>query len=176
MLFWITIVVAGVWFTWVLRQMPLTWRTRKLITVWSATAGAGAAVVVAVAFAFAGAPIGLSVLTGLPVGGLVLAFSITQTYRRLDFLRSTVTQRWAGLWFLFWVVVAGPGFMVRSVVELDNVSETALQLMVMATGFAGYAFGGILATLDHLEGGAQDPRLHVLTPPPGERRGGGASG
>ena len=175
MLFWITIVVVGIWFTWVLRQMPLTWRTGKLITVWSATAGAGTAAVVAVAFAFAGAPIGLSVLTGLPMGGLVLAFSITLTYRKFDFLRSTVTQRWAGLWLLVWVVMAGPGFMVRSVVELDNVSETALQLLVMATGFAAYAFGGIMATLDHLEGDAQDPRLHVLTPPR-ERRGGGASG
>ena len=153
--------------------MPLTWRTGKLITIWSATAGAGTAVVVAVAFAFAGAPLGLSVLTGLPVGGLVLAFSITLTYRRFDFLRSTVIQRWAGLWFLVWVVMAGPGFMVRSVVELDNVSEMALQLLVMATGFASYAFGGIMATLDHLEGDAQDPRLHVITPPPRERRGTG---
>ena len=92
MLFWITIVVVGVWFTWVLWQMPLTWRTGKLITVWSATAGAGTAVVVAVAFAFAGAPIGLSVLTGLPVGGLVLAFSITLTDRRLDFPRDSHTK------------------------------------------------------------------------------------
>ena len=84
----------------------------------------------------------------------------------------TVTRRRAGLWLLAWVVMAGPGFLVGSVVDLDRVTGMALQLLVLSTGFAAYAFGGIMARLDHLdgEGAADDPRLHVLTPSPRERR------
>lgn len=42
--------------------------------------------------------------------------------------------------------MAGPGFLVASVVDLDRASAFALQVLVLSTGFAAYAFGGIMAT------------------------------
>ena len=172
MLFWITLLVAAVWLVWVFRQMPLTWWPAKLITVRSAAVGAGTAVVAAGALAFAGASPALSVLAGLPAGGFALAVTITMGDSRLDFMGPTVTRRRAGLYLLAWVVMAGPGFLVASVVDLDRASAIALQLLVLSTGFAAYAFGGIMATLEHLdgEGAAEDPRLHVVTPSSRERR------
>ena len=170
--FWLTLLVVAVWLVWVFRQVPLTrWPTR-VITVRSATVGAGTAVVTAGALAFIGVPPGLSVLAGLPAGGLALAMAITMGDSRFDFMRPTVTRRRAGLWLLIWVVMAGPGFLVGSVVDLDRISAMALQVLVLSTGFAAYAFGGIMATLEHRdgEGSAEDPRLHVLTPSPRERR------
>lgn len=172
MLFWIALLVVAVWLVWVFRQMPLTWWPAKLITARSAAVGAGTAVVVAGALASVGVSPGLSALAGLPAGGLALAVSITMGDSRFDFGGPTATRRRAGLWLLAWVVMAGPGFLVRSVVDLDGASAAALQLLVLSTGFAAYAFGGIMATLEHLdrEDAAEDPRLHVVTPSPRERR------
>lgn len=172
MLLWLTLLVVAVWLVWVFRQVPLTWWPTKVITVRSAAVGAGTAVVAAGALAFLGVPPGLSVLAGLPAGGLALAMAITMGDSRFDFMGPTVTRRRAGLWLLIWVVMAGPGFLVGSVVDLDRISAMALQVLVLSTGFAAYAFGGIMATLEHLdgEGAAEDPRLHVLTPSPRERR------
>ena len=172
MLFWIVLLVVAVWLVWVFRQMPLTWWPMTPITVRSAAIGAGTAVVAAGALAFLGVPPGLSALAGLPAGGLALAVAITMGDSRFDFMGPTVTRRRAGLWLLIWIVMAGPGFLVGSVVDLDRISAMALQVLVLSTGFAAYAFGGIMATMEHLdgEGAADDPRLHVLTPSPRDRR------
>ena len=172
MLFWIVLLVVAVWLVWVFRQMPVTWGPTKVITVRSAAVGAGTAVLSAGALAFIGVPPGLSLLAALPAGGLALAACITMGDSRFDFMGPTVARRRAGLYLLAWVIMAGPGFLVGSVVALDRVSAMALQVLVLSTGFAAYAFGGIMATLDHLdgEGAAEDPRLHVLTPSPRERR------
>ena len=133
MLFWIALLVGAVWLVWAFRQTPLTWWPMKPITVRSAAVGAGTAVVAAGTFAFMGVPLGLSVLAGLPTGGCALALAITMGDRRFDFMGPTVTRRRGGLWLLIWVVMAGPGFLVRSVVDLDGVSAMALQVPVLST-------------------------------------------
>ena len=55
--------------------------------------------------------------------------------------------------------------------QLSRADEAALTLLFGLTGFAAYTLGAITATLDHLDGDdAADPRLHQVTPRPGERR------
>ena len=66
-----------------------------------------------------------------------------------------------------------PMLFVHQYIELRPADEVAVSLLFMLSGFASCTLGGIMATLAYLDrdAAAADPRLHRLTPPPGERRG-----
>ena len=74
---------------------------------------------------------------------------------------------------LFASVVVAPMIFVENVIgnELSKANGASLSLLFMLTAFAAYNLGGVLATLDHLDGDdssddSADPRLHRVTPPP----------
>lgn len=53
---------------------------------------------------------------------------------------------------------------------LRREDRLALSLLFGFTGFASYAFGAVMATLNRLDGDdAADPRLRRVVPPPDER-------
>ena len=66
-----------------------------------------------------------------------------------------------------------PTVFVHHYIELRPADEVAVSSLFVLTGFASCILGGIMATLAYLDrdAAAADPRLHRLTPPPGERRG-----
>ena len=143
----------------------------RVFTKRSAGIGVGTGALVAAAFGqLAGASWGLAVMNGLAAGALALAVSIVLRDGRFDFMN---TRRRVGVWLLSWIVIATPWFFVDDIVELQlsRADEAALTLLFGLTGFAAYTLGAITATLDHLDGDdAADPRLHQVTPRPGERR------
>ena len=115
---------------------------------------------------------GLAILTGLSTGALALAVSIGMRDGRFDCVGARTTQRWFGVWLLAWTVMFAPASMVGDFfeVELNRGDDLVLKLLLLSTGMAAYAFGGIMATLNHLDGDdTADPRLHRVTPPPSER-------
>ena len=68
-----------------------------------------------------------------------------------------------------YTVVSAPAFFVRPFIdELDLASQFALSTLLLVTGLAGFVYGDIVATLDHLDGDA-DAAGRRVTPPPGER-------
>ena len=77
-------------------------------------------------------------------------------------------------WMLAWIVIVAPASLVENFVlpnpdSPDN--EFALKVPLLTSGLAAYALGGIMATLNHLDGDASaNPRLHRVTPPPSDRR------
>ena len=116
---------------------------------------------------------GLAILTGLSAGALALAVSVGMRDGRFDVIGASTTQRRLGIWVLAWTVMSAPGFLVGNFfeVELNREDDLVLKLLLLSTGMAAYAFGGIMGTLNHLDGDDRtDPRLHRVTPPPGERR------
>ena len=138
---------------------------------------------------FVGASWGLAILAGLPAGALALAGSISLRNGKFDlgsghqrrpgslrnkkFHLGSGHQRRPGVWLLAWLVMSSPAFLVGIVIEteLSPVNEFALKVLMLATGMAAYALGGVMATLDHLDGDDEiDPRLHRVTPPPDENR------
>lgn len=119
-----------------------------------------------------GASRGLAILNGLAAGALALAASLSLRDGRFAFMSAQASQRRLGVWVLAWVAMTSPMFFVRSAIGnefSDRADLLAISLLFGFTGFASYAFGGIMATLEHLDGDdAADPRLHRMTPPPGE--------
>ena len=118
---------------------------------------------------FVGASWGLAILAGLPAGALALAGSII--VRNGNFDLGAGYQRRPGVWLLAWLVMLSPTFGIVIETELSPVNEFAFKVLILATGMAAYALGGVMATLDHLDGDDEiDPRLHRVTPPPDENR------
>ena len=115
---------------------------------------------------------GLAILTGLSAGALAFAVSICMRDGRFDNLGAATTRRRRGVWVLAWIVMSVPAFLVGDFFEirLNRDDDLVLKVLLLSTGLAAYALGGIMATLDHLEGNdTADPRLHRVTPPPSER-------
>lgn len=54
-------------------------------------------------------------------------------------------------------------------VELSRGDDLVFKRLLLSNGMAAYALGGIMATLNHLDDDTVDPRLHRVTPRPGER-------
>ena len=83
-------------------------------------------------------------------------------------------RRRPGVWALAWIVMMGPMFFVdiATGIEFQKLHQAsfAVKSLFGLTGFAAYALGGIMATLNQLDGDDTDPRLHRVTPPPGEQR------
>ena len=120
---------------------------------------------------FVGASWGLAILAGLPAGALALAGSII--LRNGNFDLGSGYQRRPGVWLLAWLVMSLPASLVGIVIEteLSPVNEFTFKVLMLATGMAVYALGGVMATLNHLDGDDEiDPRLHRVTPPPDENR------
>ena len=118
---------------------------------------------------FVGASWGLAILAGLPAGALALAGSII--VRNGNFDLGAGYQRRPGVWLLAWLVMLSPTFGIVIETELSPVNEFAFKVLILATGMAAYALGGVMATLNHLDGDDEiDPRLHRVTPPPDENR------
>ncbi len=115
---------------------------------------------------------GLAILTGLPAGALALAFSIGMRDGRFDRLGAKTTATRPGVWMLTWLIMSTPAFLVGAFFEtrLNREDDLVLKVLLLATASAAYALGGIMATLNHLDGDdAADPRRHRVTPPAGER-------
>ena len=118
---------------------------------------------------FVGASWGLAILAGLPAGALALAGSISLRNGKFDL--GAGHQRRPGVWLLAWLVMLSPTFGIVIETELSPVNEFAFKVLILATGMAAYALGGVMATLNHLDGDDEiDPRLHRVTPPPDENR------
>ena len=146
-----------------------------VFTARSVGIGVAAGMLVAVALGqLVGSAWGLAVLTGLAAGALALAVSVITRDGRFDCLGTMTTERRIGLWILAWIVIFAPASLVENFVlpnpdSPDN--ELALKVLLLTSGLAAYALGGIMATLSHLDGDAPaEPRLHRVTPPPGERK------
>ena len=145
----------------------------EVFTVRSVAISIAAGVLAAAAFGLLGVTPGLAVLTGLPVGALVLAVSIGARDGRFDTLGAKSIRRWRGVWVLAWIVLSVPAFMVGSFLDVDLNPDNGLALsaLLLATGLATYSLGGIVATLNHLDGEDEpDPRLHRVTPGPDAQR------
>ena len=117
-----------------------------------------------------GAAWGLAVLNGLAAGALVLALSIVVRDGRFDMMDN---RRRRGVWLLAYVVMITPVLFVDDAIGIelsDRANLFALSVLFALTGFASYLLGGIMATLNQLDGDAvgADPRLHRVTPSPGE--------
>ena len=138
---------------------------------------------------FVGASWGLAILAGLPAGALALAGSISLRNGKFDlgaghlrrpgslrnrkFDLGSGHQRRPGVYFLAWFVMSSPAFLVGIVIEteLSPVNEFAFKVLMLTTGMAAYAMGGVMATLNHLDGDDEiAPPLHRVTPPPDENR------
>ena len=116
-----------------------------------------------------GADAGWAVLNGLAGGIAALALYTCLGDGRFSFLEQ---HRRLGVRLLGAAVILPPVLFVDDVIgnEPSGADDGSLSLLFLLTGTAAYALGGIMATLDHLEGeeGAPpDPRLHRLTPPRG---------
>ena len=145
----------------------------KVFTVRSVVIGVASGVLVSAALGpLAGASRGLAILNGLAAGALAFAAFLSLRDGRFAFMSAQTSQRRLGVWVLAWVAMSSPMFFVRSAIgnELSNPPDgLALSLLFGFTGFASYAFGGIMATLEHLDGDdAADPRLHRMTRPSGD--------
>jgi len=145
----------------------------RVFTARSTGIGIATGLLVALALEqFLGAPWGLAILNGLAAGALALALSCGVVGDGW-FFDMTDNQRRPGTWALAYAVMIAPPIFVRDYIELRPTDEIAVSLLYMLTGFASYILGNIMATLVYLDGdaAAADPRLHRVTPPPGERRG-----
>ena len=116
-----------------------------------------------------GADVGWAVLNGLAGGIAALALYTCLGDGRFTFLEQ---HRRLGVRLLGAAVILPPVLFADNVIgnEPSGAGDGSLSLLFMLTGIGAYALGGIMATLDHLEGedGAPpDPRLHRLTPPRG---------
>ena len=118
------------------------------------------------------APWGLAVLTGFAAGACALAVPITMRDGRFDVLGTSVTRRHLGIRLLAHGVLLLPMFFIDEVIALSRPVGLALALLLGLTGTAAYILGGIMATLNHLEGDdvEDDPRLHRVTPSRGDER------
>ena len=145
----------------------------RVFTARSTGIGIATGVLVAIALEqLVGTPWGLAILNGLAAGALALALSCGVLGDGW-FFDITDNQRRLGTWALAYAVMIAPPIFVRDYIELRPTDEVAVSLLFMLTGFASYILGNIMATLVYLDGdaAAADPRLHRVTPPPGERRG-----
>lgn len=116
-----------------------------------------------------GADEGWAVLNGLAGGIAALAVYTCLGDGRFTFLEQ---HRRFGVRLLGAAVIVPPVLFVDYVIgrEPSGADDGSLSLLFLFTGVAAYVLGGIMATLDHLEGedGAPpDPRLNRLTPPRG---------
>ena len=84
-------------------------------------------------------------------------------------------QRRPGVWLLTWFVIFLPAFFLMGNVietELSPSDRLAFMVVLLTTGVAAYALGGVMTTLKQLDADdAVDPRLDRVTRPPGEVEG-----
>ena len=116
-----------------------------------------------------GADLVLAALNGLAGGVLALAVFTYMQDGRFEL------QPWRrlGVRALLAAIIVSPMIFVDDVIgnELPAATGSSLSMLFMLTGFAAYHLGGILTTLDQLDGDdgrndSADPRLHRLSPPP----------
>ena len=139
-----------------------------VFTARSVAVGVAAGVLVAVWVGWLrGADAVLAVLNGLAGGALALA-----VFNYMEDGRFALQARRLGVRTLTASVIVAPMIFVDNVIgnELSRANGSSLSLLFVLTGFAAYNLGGILATLDHLDGNdssddSADPRLHRVTPP-----------
>ena len=125
-----------------------------------------AMIVAAILGQLVGAPWGLAILTGFAAGACTLAVPITMRDGRFDVLGPSVIRRHWGIWMLTYSVVIVPMFFIDEVIALSRPVGLALALLFGLTGTAAYVLGGIMATLNHLEGDdiGDDFRILRVTP------------
>ena len=124
----------------------------QVVTTKSVAVGVATGALVAVVVGqLIGAPWMLAGLNGLAAGALALAMSIVVGDGRFGVMN---VRRRPGLRAFAYAVMFLPAFMAGSVmeVELARAEGLALALLFLFTGFAAHALGGILSTLEHLEG------------------------
>lgn len=145
----------------------------KVFTARSVVIGVASAVLVSALLGpLVGASRGLAILNGLVVGAGALALAgCLLSDVRFAFMGARTNQRRIGVWLLAWLSMSSAMFFARSVIG-DGLSSPAdrlaLSLLFGFTGFTSYVFGGIMATLEHLDSDdAADPRLHRMPPPSG---------
>ena len=116
-----------------------------------------------------GAAWGLAVLNGLAAGALAL--SIVVRDGRFNMMDMMDNRCHPGVWLLAYVVMITPVLFVDDAIGIelsDRANLFALSVLFALTGFASYLLGGIMGTLNQLDGDAvgADPRLHRVTPGP----------
>lgn len=124
----------------------------RVFTAWSVMLGIATAMLVAALSRLIGGPWGLAILNGMVTGALVLTIPAAWRLGRFR-TRQPRIRRWQGIWALGFAVVSAPGMFARLFLdELDFSTQVVLSTLLLVTGLAGYAFGDIVATLDHLDG------------------------
>jgi hypothetical protein len=124
----------------------------KVFAARSVVLGVAAGALVAALSWLIGGPWGLAILNGMVTGALVLTIPAAWRLGRFR-ARQPRFRRWHGVWALGYAVVIAPAFFARLFLdELDLSTQVVLSTLILVTGFAGYAFGDIVATLDHLDG------------------------
>ena len=124
----------------------------QVVTTKSIVTGVATGALVAAAIGqLLGAPWMLAGLNGLAAGALALALSIVVGDGRFGVMS---VRRRPGLRMFAYSVMLLPAFLAGNVmdVELARADGLALALLFLLTGFAAHALGGILSTLEHLEG------------------------
>ena len=146
--------------------------TLRVFTPRSTGIGIASGVLVAISLGqLLGAAWALAILNGLAAGALAQALSIGDLHG--GWFDTTDNRRRPGIRALAYAVMMAPTVFVHHYIELRPADEVAVSSLFVLTGFASCILGGIMATLAYLDrdAAAADPRLHRLTPPPGERRG-----
>ena len=124
-----------------------------VFTPFSLGIGAAAGVLVGTGLWLVGAPWILVILNGLVSGATVLAVpSLIRVERsRTRGFRNGSRQ---GIWTVGYLVVMAPAIFVRHAInDLDSVAVFALGMLLLLTGFAGLAYGFLMATLEQRDPG-----------------------
>ena len=125
----------------------------RVFTVKSIVIGVAAGGLVAAAIGqVIGASWGLALLNGLAAGASALALSVVVGDGRFGMMN---VRRRPGVRTLAYFVMFLPAFLADNVIEVElaRAEGLALSMLLLLTGFASYVFGGVLATLDHIDDG-----------------------
>ena len=125
----------------------------KVFTARSTGIGVATGVLVAAGLhQFLGVVWGLAAFNGLAAGTLALAFAVIVRDGRFDMMN---TRRRPGVRVLAFTVMMGPMLLMDVAIGIEfqklHPEGSALKLLFGLAGFAAYALGGIMATLNQID-------------------------
>ena len=113
------------------------------------------AVLVGAALRFIDVPWGLAVLNGWAVGAVCLLVPVARRLGRFNFtLRQPTMPPWLGVYMVGIFTFLLCTSLVRLSVETDLATGFAFRTLFLLVGAVTWICGDVVATLDHLHGGA----------------------